>query len=156
MTRSYAEISERFYRQAIAAAQKTAHDRQAQLTLDPQLQDETYREFHRIDDKNGWSGDLRDHDGMELPFQDDSLQEQMNRVLTSEEPGSTGDTMVIHQQGDMLAREKRAFHDRHSTWLRNVCHAAARHRGHAHEGGILQRSILGYLEDLLKLAKDLR
>jgi hypothetical protein len=149
---SYAEIADRFTKQSVDALQQTSKHKADRLLLSTDLQSPDHREFHVVD-KNGWSGSLSEYDSMPLAFDTGDMGDLINKVVTSESTGSTGDVMSAFMQGDMLACQKRAFMDRHRGWVRRACHAGARQAAQRQDSGIHRRNVLGYLEDFLKSIK---
>jgi len=110
---------------------------------------------HKID-KHQWSGNVYDLDGISSAFSRDENAADVAAALADvADPGNFGDLMVSSMQGDYLACMERAFRSRNASRVRRTIHAAARRAGHGHESGILQRGVKGYLEAILRFAKDI-
>lgn len=106
--------------------------------------------------EEGWDGDLFNLEDIAKVFARNELEEDFNTVIDPDQAdkGVIGDLMTISTQGDWLATNERSFRSRHSTPVRAWVHAAGRRRGHAHDGGIIQRGLLDFVERLLKESKN--
>ena len=145
--KSVAEIRERFRKQldGLVATAKN-HDQAAQ--------GQEQRKWTQID-KNGWSGKLTDLEGLSKAFdREENALDYQDAIKDPEAPGTVGDLSVAQLQGDYLACQERAFRARHMSTVRATLHAAGRRRGHGHARGVLTRSTLYYLEELLRASKE--
>lgn len=147
MAKSKAEIRERFRTQINKLAETGVAHRDAAKLKDRRL-------WTKID-KNGWSGDLFDLDGMLKAFaRDENWQDFKDAIKDPENAGTTGDLIASQLQSEYLAVQERAFRYRHATPCRLLLHAAARSYGHGAERGVLKLAVLGYIENILKSAKS--
>jgi hypothetical protein len=103
---------------------------------------------------SGWSGDVTDWQGMSQAFDRTLQQEDFQKMVTDD--GTTSDNTLIVLQNDLLAALERAYRARHHSSVRTRMHAAARHRGHGHSGGVLKKGLQGYLEWIEKQGKAKR
>ncbi len=99
---------------------------------------------------SGWNGDLTDLQGMSAAFDRKEIHQMFRDAVKDENSGSVGDLVAIVMQGDFIASLERAYRARHQSSVRSRAHAAARHRGHSHENGVLQGGLVGYLKNILK------
>lgn len=102
------------------------------------------------------SADLTDPEGLsDEVFGRDKLDEQFDEVTgDAQNPGTTGDLVVIQTQGDILAMVERAFRSRYmSPFCRSLAHAAARADAAGDQsGGTIRRATTDIIEDFLKRA----
>ncbi len=107
-------------------------------------------------DKNGWSGDLFDWQGMAKPFDRSKSNESfIEAIKDPASPGTTGDMIVTTVQIDYLAIMERAFRSRHThSFPRILTHLAGRKKGHGSNTGPLTVSVLEYVRGLVRESKD--
>ena len=105
-------------------------------------------------DLGEWDGDLFDWEGISKAFDRDEHRADIEACIAdTANPGTVGDIMAGFLQGELLAIMERSFRARHTNPLRRRLQAGARRAGHGNPDGVLQRGVLGPLEDLLKQAK---
>jgi len=104
-------------------------------------------------EKEGWSGDPFDLEGMAEPFKRSQHEEEFAKAVADpQSPGVVADLMLSQLQGDILASLERALRARLRTSIRSKMHAAARLYGHGHENGVIMLGQVNYLERLIKAA----
>lgn len=147
MPKSVAQIRDRFRAQLNMLVETGDNNHRAAKL-------ETRRSWTMLD-KNGWSGDLHDLDGMSKAFdRADNWQDFKDAIKDASAPGTSGDIIASQLQSEYLATQERAFRNRHASPCRLMLHAAARRRGHSHDNGVLKVGVLGYLENILKGANN--
>lgn len=102
---------------------------------------------------NGWSGDVFDLAGLSQAF---DRSDNWNDYLAALKAGKgvVGDLQVSQLQGDWLSIAERAYRTRLMTRCRAEQHSASRLYGHGHPQGLFKKSILGYLQGIVKSAKN--
>ena len=104
--------------------------------------------------EKGWNGDLFDLESLSDEFDREELFSMFkDAVADKNNPGVTGDLEIILLQGDVVASAERAFRNRHASIVRNRLHTAGRHRGHGHDQGVINLGMMGFIQQLVKLAK---
>jgi hypothetical protein len=143
---SKAQIRDRFRLQLVALASGADSAYQA-ATLQGQRR-------WMSPDLGEWSGDLNDLAGLSKAFDRSEIaQDAKDAVRDAKEPGVVGDMMVSQLQGDYLACQERAYRCRHLTPLRARMHAAGRLKGHGHDAGLFNQTVMNYLTGILRASK---
>ncbi len=144
---SHAEIRDRLREQLLALAASAENAGAAAALSEP-------RRWTQLE-LGDWDGDLTNISEIPQAFDREEIaQDYKDAIKDSTSPGTVGDLMISQLQGDYLAIQQRAFLARHAGHVRNLMHAAGRRRGHGHAAGVIRKGLLGYLEELLKKAKD--
>lgn len=107
-------------------------------------------------EKNQWSGDLFDWDGISSPFNADKANQWYgDAVKDPTSPGAGGDLVVTQTAVDYLACLERSFRSRHLMRRpRAFAHAMGRKKGHGHDKGPLVQCVLEFLRGLVKETKS--
>lgn len=104
-----------------------------------------------------WDGSLDDLAGIAAAFDRSEHAADMKAAIAdASSPGTAGDLVLISLQNDYLACFERSFRSRNLSPVRRLVHAAARRQAQGDPRGVYQRGVQGYLESLLRLAKDNR
>jgi len=104
---------------------------------------------------NGWSGDLFDLEGMSKAFSREENKVDMQKAIAdARKSGTVGDLIASVKQGDYLAVQERAFRLKHCGRVRATVHAGARMYGHQHKAGLLNKGVIGEVEDIVRKAKN--
>lgn len=90
---------------------------------------------------NGWSGSPFDIAALALAFNREPINAQYKKAIDNSadtnSPGVVSDIIAANAQIDYLATQERAVRSRHMGAIRGKMHAAARRKGHAEIGGVL-------------------
>ena len=150
-SKSTADVRERFQKQVITSGKATANKNKEAL------QNKGQRTWYVID-KNDWDGVLLGgSDDMGKPFSREEHKDDIAAAFTRNDDaggGVVGDLIASAIQGDYLGTQERAFRARHCGRVRATLQSAGRKYGHGHDAGILERGILGYIQGIIKIAKD--
>jgi hypothetical protein len=104
---------------------------------------------------NDWNGDVTDLEGMSEPFDREEHSEDVRSAIKdATSPGTLGDLQVSTLQGDYLAIAEQMLRMRNCSPIRAAVHAAARRKGHASDSGPIVRGMKGYIENILRVAKE--
>jgi len=98
-----------------------------------------------------WDGDVLDVTNFNIPFDRSEVDTDLkDSVSDKTSPGTVADLSVTTAQGDWLGMCQRSFHLRHASRTRQYLAAASRLRGLSHDGGPLNRGVLGRVASFLR------
>ena len=109
--------------------------------------------------KEGWSGDPFKYQEMEQMFgtpgrgHGEKLADWTEEVLKDgDNPGMSGDLIVISTQADYLSMMERAFRSRHTmSRPRAWAHAIGSHAGQGEPQGAFKQNAMEYISGILKM-----
>lgn len=103
-------------------------------------------------EKQGWSGDPFDLEGLSEAFSREQHHQEFDQAVSdSSNPGTVGDLAASSLQGDLLAQLERAYRSRLRTSVRNKINAAARRGGHGdEEAGVVALAFKDYVSSFIK------
>jgi hypothetical protein len=103
---------------------------------------------------DNWQGGLvtaQDYVDVHKAFNTDKAEEKLIEAFTAEDPGNTGDGVILPLQIDYMAQAERAYRARAlQSFPRMLAHSAARERGHGQPNGLFQGQVLQYLTTLMQ------